>query len=192
MNTTRTVARIAFSVALLAGCSKQPVAGSAAQNVGSPTTPAASAALNSAPSAASAAAPPAGAASGSDVAISAVDLPHPRAGLWLRTSDAQMGQPATSTQDCVGDKPLVLMDTSNCQTYSYHRTAAGALVGVSQCMVAGVGGSMRVTAAGDFQSDYTTDMVGSLTETPGAAPVVVKDHAENRYLGPCPAGMAPD
>ncbi len=45
---------------------------------------------------------------------------------------------------------------------------------------------MHMTASGDFNSAYSTDMQMAITMHPGEQPHMVNTHMNYRYVGPCP------
>lgn len=132
---------------------------------------------------------PSGQAGGAGAVITAADLPHPHPGEWS-ISDESLGTGFKSTV-CIPDRPFnVGKVTAHCQSFVYRRTAGGGVSVDAQCGKGLVSSSLHITAQGDFQSAYTTDMQLSFTLAPGQPAHVTHTRMEYRYLGPCPAAEA--
>ena len=164
MSSPRTVSIIALCVGLagLAGGCKPKGGGEAAKP-------------------ASAAAP---AAPGGDVVIGEADLPHPRAGAWERTDPSEdHGAP---DRFCVVDRPFSIGKLrATCQKFVFHRTMTGGLTIDSECGRGGVSSKMHMSATGDFQSAYSTDVRMAITLRPGEPPHMVNTKMNFRYVGAC-------
>ncbi|HEX3919076.1 MAG TPA: DUF3617 family protein [Caulobacteraceae bacterium] len=104
-------------------------------------------------------------------------LPHPRAGLWEWDSKA-----AGKKQICLSGQVLTVLEARpGCPVTRRVKTADGSYVVEAAC----ADGPVKTTwarAHGDFSSAFSVDIqLGDVT-----------DHADARYLGPCPAGRHPD
>jgi hypothetical protein len=106
--------------------------------------------------------------------VSEQALPHPTAGLWEWDSRA-----AGRKQLCLSGQVLsVLAERPGCPVTRRVRAADGSYVVEAAC---GGGRSTWARAQGDFSSAFSADIhLGD-----------VADHADARYLGPCPAGRRP-
>jgi hypothetical protein len=169
MSSLRAVQTLALCAGLLAACSKP------AQHGGAPNAPA------SGPAASSAAA-------GGEGLIKETDLPHPRPGQW-EMIDTSQGRPSRS-RFCIADRPIdVSRMRAHCQKVVFRRTLTGVAV-ESECGQGGVSTKMRLTAQGDFNTAYSTDMQMTFVLRPGDTPHVSQTHMDYRYVGPCPPGEA--
>jgi hypothetical protein len=131
--------------------------------------------------AASAAAP---AAPGGDVVISEADLPHPRAGAWERVDPSE--EHGAPDRFCVVDRPFSIGKLrTSCQKFVFHRTMMGGLTIDSECGQHGVSSKMHMSATGDFQSAYSTEVQMAITLRPGEPPHMVNTKMDFRYVGAC-------
>ena len=183
MRVTKPAARAALGLTLglvlLAGCSKGGGAANTASGAG---------AGNAAP-----AAP----ASGPDVAITAADLPHLKAGYWetttLTTSATSGGAGPEIHRFCSSGKPVSPPTQlgRGCSSFSFKRSFLGAIVIDSECAEGPISSTLHMTASGDFNSTYTTDSQVSLAMQ-GKPASSFTTHTVSRWVGPCPAGATPD
>ncbi len=162
---------VAVGLTLLAGCSK---GGGAASNGAAGGT---------------AAAPP---ASGPDVNIAASDLPHLKAGYWEQTTTTNGAGPEVH-RFCSSGKPVSppAQMGRGCSTFSFKRTFLGAIVVDADCAEGPVSSKMHMTASGDFNSTYVADSQVSIVMQ-GRPASNFSTHSVSRWIGPCPAGAAPD
>ena len=109
--------------------------------------------------------------------VSEAALPHPRAGLWEWDSHA-----GGHRQLCLSGQVLsVLAERPGCPVTQRVKATDGAYVVQATCADGPVK-STWARAQGDFSSAFSADIrLGD-----------VADHADARYLGPCPAGRHPD
>jgi hypothetical protein len=163
------VSLIALGAGLIAACHK-PAGGGSAANLAAPAGGPASA-----PSA--------------DVVIDASQAPHPRAGAWEMTTN--MGGMGGPIRFCVGDKPFdVGKIKAHCQSFVFRRTLTGVAIDAT-CGEHGISSTMHMTAQGDFNSAYATDIQTTIALRPGMPPQVIKAHTDYRYVGACtPAEQA--
>jgi hypothetical protein len=109
--------------------------------------------------------------------VDAAALPHPKAGLWQWSSHT-----AGQRQLCLSGRLLTALDPRpGCPVTRQVRAADGAFVVEARCE----GGSQTHTVAvvrGDYASAFSLDI-----SIDGAS-----DHADYRYLGPCPGAQRPD
>ncbi len=170
MRVSKPAAAAALGLALLAGCSKGGGAGNTASAGGAPQAP----------------------ASGPDVAIQAADMPHPKAGLW-ETATTTNGSGPELHKFCESGKPVSLPANmgQGCQSFSFKRTFLGAFVIDAACAEGPVATKVHTTISGDFNTSYTGDTQASI-ETQGHPASSFTTHAVSHWIGPCPAGMAPD
>jgi hypothetical protein len=170
MRVSKTAAAAAIGLLLLAGCSRG----------------------GGAPNSASAGGAAQGPASGPDVAIQAADMPHPKAGLW-ETATTTNGSGPELHKFCESGKPVSLPANmgQGCQSFSFKRTFLGAFVIDAACAEGPVATRMHMTISGDFNTSYTSDTQASIL-TQGHPASTFTTHAVSHWIGPCPAGMAPD
>jgi len=109
--------------------------------------------------------------------VTLAELPHPKPGLWRWSSGA-----GGVRQLCLSGQVLgVLAPRPGCPVVRQVVLRDATYVVEAKC----AGGTVRHISArawGDFDRAFSTDV--QLTD--------VADHAEYRYLGPCPAGQKPD
>jgi hypothetical protein len=112
--------------------------------------------------------------------VSPAALPHPKAGLW-----AWISQAGGQKRICLSGQLLsVLAERPGCPLIREIRTFSGAFVVIAQCQDSPV----RRTWArcdGDYTKAFSVDT--RVDDTRGD----VSDHADYRYLGPCPPGQHP-
>ena len=108
-------------------------------------------------------------------------LPHPKAGLWDWISQA-----GGEKRVCFSGQLLsVLAERPGCPLTREVRTASGAYVVEARCQNSPVRRTWA-RCAGDYAKAFSVDM--RIDDTRGD----ISDHADYRYLGPCPAGQHPD
>jgi hypothetical protein len=165
MTISRTALILVAGAALVAGCSKS----------GGNTT-----------AAASAGAPAAAPTSGPDTVITAADLPHPKAGMWVVSSSTNGGPPHTS-QSCYHGEPFKMNEhpVPGCTGTVLKRTFLGAYVMDADCAEHGFESSMHMDVHGDWTGGaYTTN--GSVHMVfPGRPPMDITTHSEAHWMGPC-------
>ena len=94
---------------------------------------------------------------------------------------------------CVTDRPFNIGKMrALCQSFVFHRTLSGGIVIDSRCASHGTTSSMHLTAQGDFQSAYATDLAMTITLQPGQPPRTIVSHTDYRYAGPCSASEEAD
>jgi hypothetical protein len=167
MTFSRTALLLLASAGSLAACS---------QPAGNTTTTAAG----------SSAAPAAAPSSGPDTAITAADLPHPRAGLWA-VSTSTNGEPAHTAQSCYHGEPFKMNEhpVPGCTGMQLKRTFLGDYVMDASCSEHGIQTVMHMDVHGDFTGgSYTTN--GSVHMVlPGRPPMDITSHSEAHWIGPC-------
>ena len=113
-------------------------------------------------------------------AVATTALPHPKAGLWAWSSQAG-GQ----RRICFSGQLLsALAERPGCPLKRQIRTANGAYVVEASCQNSPVRRTWA-RSAGDYASAFSVDI--RIDDTRGD----ITDHADYRYLGPCPAGQHP-
>ena len=123
----------------------------------------------------------------------------PKAGLWEMSVTGSAMPTPMKTRMCMGEaKPGTnpftppTATTQACAKNSVTKTADGYAIDM-ECAQNGVTMATKGTVTGDFSSSYKTVMTSKMT---GAnIPAMMQNErtstAEAKYLGACPAGMAP-
>ena len=177
MRTVFVIVVVAAAALSLQACSRKPTEPAAA-NAAAPAAPAGPIS----PAGPAAVAQPAG-------AITADQLPAPRAGLWERVSVSDSDAPQTDHK-CMTGKPVNPMaDGPKCAKVDISRTVTGGFTIDADCPNNGVGAKMHLTAEGDFNSAYVTTGVMTMS-VPGQPDTVMRNHSTYRYIGACPASGA--
>ena len=117
------------------------------------------------------------ASSDSGAAVATSALPHPKPGLWLWASGATGVKRLCLSGQVLG----VLEARPGCPVIRQVVTREGVYIVESRC-AGGAVSRIYAKAYGDYDRDFSTDVVVA----------DVSDHAEYRYLGPCPPGQSPD
>ena len=113
--------------------------------------------------------------------VAAAALPHPKAGLWLWSSQA-----GGEKRLCLSGALLsVLAPRPGCPPARQIRTTSGAFVVEARCQSGPVSRTWAKTF-GDYDHAFALDLV--VMDARGD----ISDHAEYKYLGPCAAGQRPD
>ena len=164
MSSLRVVSAVALAAGLLAACSKPAGGGGAASGAAAGTAPPAAAAINP------------------NAAVNIADLPHPKAGAWAMT-DADDPH-STPDRLCYLDRPFHLKVPPTCSKFEFHRSLTGGISMDADCGRGGMNNKIHVTAEGDFQSRYTSDMVMSFSLKPGDVHTTTM-HMVYTYAGEC-------
>jgi hypothetical protein len=121
--------------------------------------------------------------------IPASQLPAIRAGLW-ETTETTAGKKPRVDRQCESGKQKPLTMGKGCSELTLRRSLLGKYVIDTQCGGNGISVKLHMEAQGDFQSRYSLDTTSAI-QMPGQPDQIDTSHREGRYLGPCPAGMAP-
>ena len=164
----------ALGLVLVAGCSKS----GGAANTASPAAPTGGAASP--------------AAGGPDVTIAAADMPHLKAGYWEQTTTTNGSGPEVHRY-CSSGKPVSAPAQmgKGCSTFAFKRTVLGAFVIDADCAEGPVSSKMHMTASGDFNANFASDSQVSIVMQ-GRPASTFTTHTVSRWIGPCPAGAAPE
>lgn len=168
------------AVAGLAGCGRKDGPGgrpAPAASLAAPAAPAATPAVSAALAAATAAA---------TTPISPDQMPAPRAGLWERSLRVDAKPPVVERR-CLAGQPMDPLAISlSCSKADRRRTATGGVSVDAECVDDGVPVRLRLSAEGDFTSNYATVRSQTLL-SPHGPPVTTTTRSTFKYLGPCPA-----
>lgn len=122
--------------------------------------------------------------------IAESEVPRVRAGLWDYAWSID-GGPTRERRYCDSGGPVMHRGAGLCTNVRYQRVAGGGLMMDMDCSEKDSRFHLHKAFRGDPQQAFSTD--GYSYDLP--KPVLVLDvsriHASQRYLGACPAGMAP-
>jgi hypothetical protein len=120
------------------------------------------------------------------VPVAPSDVPHMRAGLWEEVWIFN-GKSTPTKRYCDPGRAIFPLEKRGCTQYQISRTGPRSLIFDSICKDGDKTTILHKSVTGDFTSAFSAD--GTL-DIPGLTRDVV--HESYRYLGECPAGLAPE